>query len=125
MRACKAKAIYFEHGIRKVDYIKCKACLNCTIVCPRNAVEITSITSPDQIISIKIDHEKCNLCEQCLDETGNFCPKNLFYKDIVKKVGREEEGIRYRHKEIAKCQGCLKCAVLCPEEAIGPVTFET
>ncbi|MFW9827550.1 MAG: 4Fe-4S binding protein [Candidatus Thorarchaeota archaeon] len=124
LRACKAKAIYFEHGIRKVDYVKCKACLNCVQVCPRNAVEVTSITSPEQIVSIKIDHEKCTLCEKCLDENGKFCPKNLFYKDIVKKVGREELGIRYKYKEIAKCQGCLKCELSCPEGAIEPIKFE-
>ncbi len=124
MRACKAKAIYFEHGIRKVDYVVCKACLNCVQVCPRNAIEVTSITSPDQIVSIKIDHEKCNLCEICLDENGKFCPKNLFYKDIVTKVGRKEEGIRYKYREIAKCKSCCKCVVHCPEGAIEPVTFE-
>ena len=125
LRACNAKAIYFEHGVRRIDYTKCKACLNCVQVCPRNAVEVTSITNPDQIVSIKIDHEKCTMCEKCLDENGNFCPKNLFHKDIVKKVGREEEGIRYKFREIAKCQGCLKCELFCPEGAIKPVKFET
>lgn len=123
-KACNAKAIYFEHGIRKVDYAKCKACLNCVQVCPRNAIEVTSITSPDQIVSIKIDHEICTMCEKCLEDNGIFCPKDLFYKDIVKKMGREEEGIRYKYKEIAKCQGCLKCELSCPEGAIKPVKFK-
>ncbi len=93
-------------------------------MCPRNAIEVTSITSPDQIVSIKIDHEKCTMCEKCLDENGKFCPKNLFYKDIVKKVRREEEGVRYKYREIARCQGCLKCELSCPERAIKPVKFE-
>jgi electron transport complex protein RnfB len=123
LKACKAGAIHFEHGIRKVDYSKCKACLNCVQVCPRNAIVVTSIVYPDQIISIKIDHEKCTLCELCLDNNGKFCPKNLFYKGIVKKVGREEEGIRYKFKEISKCQGCLKCELSCPEGAIEPVKY--
>ncbi|GAH26820.1 unnamed protein product, partial [marine sediment metagenome] len=39
------------------------------------------------------------MCEQCLDENGNFCPQNLFYKDIVKKVDRDELGIRFKFKE--------------------------
>jgi len=125
LRACNTKAIYFEHGVRRIDYTKCKACLNCVQVCPRNAVEITSITDPAQIVSIKINHEKCTMCKKCLDENGNFCPKNLFYRDIVKKVGSEEEGIRYRFREIAKCQGCLKCELSCPVGAIKPVKFET
>ncbi|MFX0058891.1 MAG: 4Fe-4S binding protein [Candidatus Heimdallarchaeota archaeon] len=124
LRACKANAIYFEHGVRKVDYIKCKACLNCVQVCPRNAIEVTSITHPKQIVSIKIDHEKCTMCELCLDNEGKFCPKNLFYKDLVKKVGREEDGIRYKFREIAKCQRCLKCELFCPEKAIKPIRYE-
>jgi electron transport complex protein RnfB len=124
LKACKAGAIYFEHGIRRVEYTKCKACLNCVQVCPRNAIVVTSILNPDQIISIKIDHEKCSLCELCLDNNGKFCPNNLFYKGIVKKVGREEEGIRYKFREISKCQGCLKCELTCPEGAIKPVKYE-
>ncbi len=64
------------------------------------------------------------MCEKCLDENEKFCPKNLFYKENVKKMGREEEGIRYKYKEIAKCQGCLKCELSCPEGAIKPVKFE-
>jgi Na+-translocating ferredoxin:NAD+ oxidoreductase subunit B len=123
-RACKAHAIYFEHGIRRVDYTKCRACLNCVQVCPRNAIEVTSITTPDQIISIKIDHEKCTMCEECLENNGKFCPKNLFYKDIVKTEAGEREGIRYKFKEIAKCQGCLKCELSCPQGAIKPVLYE-
>lgn len=124
LRACKAKAIYFEHGVRLVDYNKCRACLNCVQVCPRNAIEVTSVI-PDQVVSIKIDHEKCSMCEQCLDENGEFCPKNLFYKDKVKdKQNQEIEGIRFKYKEIAKCQGCLRCATLCPEKALKPVKFE-
>ncbi|MFX0017777.1 MAG: 4Fe-4S binding protein [Candidatus Hermodarchaeota archaeon] len=124
LRACKAKAIYFEHSVRRVDYEKCKACLNCVQVCPRNAVEVTSILHPDQILSIKIDHEKCSMCENCLDENEKFCPKNLFYKDIVKKDRIEEEGIRYKFREISKCQGCLKCELMCPEGAIQSVKYE-
>ena len=85
LRACKAKAIYFEHGIRLVNYQKCIACLNCVQVCPRNAVEVTSVEFEDQVISIKIDHEKCSMCEDCLDQEGFFCPKNLFFQDKVKK----------------------------------------
>ena len=98
--------------------------MNCVQVCPRNAIEVTSITHPQQIVSIKVDHEKCSMCEDCLVLDGKFCPKNLFFKDIVKKDGREEEGIRYKFLEIAKCQGCLKCELLCPEGAIQPVKYE-
>ncbi|MFX1574407.1 MAG: 4Fe-4S dicluster domain-containing protein [Promethearchaeota archaeon] len=125
LRACKAKAIYFEHGIRMVDYNKCRACLNCVQVCPRNAIEVTSILRKDQVISIKIDHEDCSMCEECLDGSGNFCPKNLFYVDKFKNKQDEEiKGIKFKFKEIAKCQGCLRCADLCPENAIKPVKYE-
>ncbi len=123
-RACDARAIYFEHGIRLVNYAKCKACLNCVQVCPRNAIEVTSIEYNDQVVSIKIDHEKCIMCEICLDKDGKFCPKNLFYKDNAKKLSKEEDGIRFKFKEIIKCQGCLKCEESCPEKAIKPIKLK-
>ncbi len=123
-RACNTSAIYFEHGIRLVNYAKCKGCLNCVQVCPRNAIEVTSIEYNDQVVSIKIDHEKCIMCERCLDKESNFCPKNLFYKDNVKKLSTEEEGIRFKFNEIIKCQGCLKCEKMCPEKAIIPIKLK-
>ena len=110
--------------MRLVDYDKCKACLNCVQVCPRNAVNVTSVT-PKQVVSIKIDHEKCSMCQKCLDNSGKFCPKNLFYKDMVKKEEKEQEGIRFKFSEISKCQGCLKCEASCPEKAIKPVKIGT
>ncbi len=125
VRACNSKAIYFENSIRLIDYSKCKACLNCVQVCPRNAVEVTSIEFEDQVVSIKVDHEKCSMCKKCLEESGKFCPKNLFYKGKVEvRENKESEGIRFKFKEIAKCQGCLRCAAQCPEKAIKPVKFE-
>ena len=125
LRACRANAIYFERGIRKIDYSKCVACLSCVLVCPRNAIQVTSIDQPEQIISIKIDHEKCSMCEKCIDQDGGFCPQNLFYKGSVKKADKEEIGIRFKFKEIAKCQGCLKCEKACPENAIEPIIYES
>ena len=122
LKACKAKAIYFDHGIRLVDYHKCRACLNCVQVCPRNAIEVTSIQIPDQILTIKIERDKCNLCLKCLEDNGRFCPNDLFYLDKVN--GTETEGIKFKFKEIAKCQGCLKCELSCPEKAIKPIKFE-
>jgi electron transport complex protein RnfB len=124
VKACNAKAIYFEHSIRKVDYTKCKACLNCVLVCPRNAIQVTSITIPEQIVSIKVDHELCNMCEMCLEDNGKFCPQNLFYKGKIHKADEELTGIRYKFYEIAKCQGCLKCELLCPVGAIKPVKYK-
>lgn len=93
-------------------------------MCPRNAIEVTSIIHPEQIVSIKIDHEKCTMCEKCLDHNGKFCPKNLFYKDDVIGVSGKEPGIRYKYSEISKCQGCLKCELSCPDGAIKPVKYE-
>jgi len=93
-------------------------------VCPRNAIEVTSITHPEQIVSIKIDHEKCTMCEKCLDNDGKFCQKNLFYKDDVKQVDGKEIGIRFKFNEFSKCQGCLKCELSCPDGAIEHVKYE-
>ncbi len=124
LKACQAKAIYFEHSVRLVDYTKCKACLNCVQVCPRNAITVTSVEKPEQVLSIKIEHELCTLCEECLNNEGKFCPKNLFFKDSVKIEGKEQDVIRFKFKKISKCQGCLKCELSCPENAIKPVKFE-
>ncbi len=63
------------------------------------------------------------MCEKCLDQDGDFCPQNLFYIGSVKKGGKEDVGIRFKFKEIAKCQGCLKCESFCPEGAIKPVVY--
>ncbi|KKM98046.1 hypothetical protein LCGC14_1161870 [marine sediment metagenome] len=124
LRACTSKAIYFEHGVRLIDYTKCKACLNCVQVCPRNAIQVTSIEVNDQIVSMKIDHEKCNLCEDCISDNGNFCPKNLFYRGKVNTYENQEEyGIKFKYREISKCQGCLKCTILCSQKAINPIKF--
>ena len=81
VKACKAEAIYFDHGIRLVDYSKCKGCLNCVQVCPRNAIQVTSIQIPNQVLTIKIEHDICNMCLECVNQNGEFCPKNLFYMD--------------------------------------------
>ncbi len=123
LHACKAKAIYFENSIRLVDYSKCVGCLTCQLICPRNAIQVTSVTSK-QVIGVKIIHEKCTLCEKCLDNQGNFCPKNLFYKGKVKNGKIETEGIKFKFKEIANCQSCERCKKLCPEGAIKPIKFE-
>jgi len=123
VRACRNKAIYFENGIRLVDYTKCKGCLGCVLVCPRNAIEVTSIVVPNQVLAIKIEHEKCNMCMECVREGDKFCPNSLFYVDKVKKDGKEVDGIKFKFKEISKCQGCLKCELLCPEGAIKPIQF--
>jgi NAD-dependent dihydropyrimidine dehydrogenase PreA subunit len=64
------------------------------------------------------------MCEQCLEDNGKFCPKNLFYKGKVKKDGQERDGILYNFNEVDKCQGCLKCEPSCPEGAIKPVVFD-
>ena len=107
-----------------MDYTKCKACLNCVQVCPRNAITVTSVEQPEQVLSIKIEHDLCTLCEECLNDEGKFCPKNLFYRDTVEFEGEEQDVIRFKFKEIAKCQGCLKCELSCPEKAIRPIKFE-
>jgi len=123
VKACRSDAIYFERSVRLVDYTKCKGCLSCVQVCPRNAIQVTSVI-PRQVLTVKIDHTKCTMCEQCLEENGKFCPKNLFYKGKVKKDGQEMDGILYNFHEVDKCQGCLKCESSCPEGAIKPVVYD-
>ncbi|MGQ4873452.1 MAG: 4Fe-4S binding protein, partial [Promethearchaeia archaeon] len=123
VHACKHNAIYFENSIRRVDYSKCVGCLTCVQVCPRNAIEVTSV-EPNEVLTIKIDHELCNMCGDCLDNSGKFCPQNLYYKDIVNVNGEKKEGIRFKYKEVLKCQGCLRCESLCPVGAIKPIIYK-
>ncbi|MFO7796036.1 MAG: 4Fe-4S binding protein [Promethearchaeati archaeon] len=124
VNACRQEAIYFEDGIRLVDYFKCKGCLACVQVCPRNAIEVTSVTS-EKVLTIKIEHEKCNMCLRCINEDGTFCPNDLYYLGKVKdKDGKEIDGIRFKFSEVDKCQGCLKCELSCPQDAIKIVKFE-
>jgi len=122
LKACRSDAIYFERSVRLVDYAKCKGCLSCVQVCPRNAIQVTSVIL-HQVLTVKIDRTKCTMCEQCLEEDGKFCPQNLFCMDKVKKDGEEMDGILYNFNEVAKCQGCLKCESSCPEGAIKPVVY--
>jgi len=73
------------------------------------------------VLSIKIEHDLCNMCLECVNENGEFCSKNLFYVDKVDKDGKEVDGIKFKFKEVSKCQSCLKCELSCPEGAIKPV----
>lgn len=122
MTACRNEAIYFEDGMRLIDYSKCRGCLDCVNVCPKNIIEVTSVT-PGRVLTIKIDHEKCTMCRECILKDGKFCPNELFYEGTVKKEGKEVEGIRFNFKKVSKCQGCLQCEINCPEGAIKPVIF--
>jgi len=121
LNACKSKAIVFDRGIRKVDYNKCKSCLVCVQVCPRNAIVVTSV-EPEQVLTIKIDHDKCTLCEQCLT---NYCPNDLFYKECVKLGEKEIKIIKFKYTQVARCRGCLQCQAQCPENAILPIIFDS
>jgi len=122
--ACRHDAIYFEDGIRLVDYSKCQACLACVQVCPRNAIEVTSVTN-EKVLTIKIEHQKCDMCLDCIKENGVFCPNHLFYIDKVKtKDGKEVDGIRFKFSEVEKCHACFQCELTCPQNAIKIVKFE-
>lgn len=122
LRACKNNAIYFENSLRFIDYSKCKGCLVCVQVCPKNAIVVTSVR-PKQVLSVKIDHEKCTMCRECLKDQGSFCPYDLFYLDKKKINGIETEVIKFKYNEVGKCKGCLKCELSCPEKAIKPIEY--
>ncbi|TXT53889.1 MAG: Electron transport complex subunit RsxB [Promethearchaeota archaeon] len=124
LRACQNDAIYFDNSVRKVDYTKCKYCLGCVQVCPRNAIEVSSVM-PKEVLTIKVDHDRCNLCLECIADDKSFCPNNLFYVSKKDKDGKSTKKINFKFREISKCQGCLKCELSCPEKAIQPISFET
>lgn len=121
LRACPNDAIYFKNTLRYIDYSKCKACLTCVQVCPRNAIVVTSVTDPGQVLTLKIDHDICTMCKECVKDDGSFCPNNLFYVDKIIANDNEIEAIKFKYGEIAKCQKCLRCESMCPEKAIVPI----
>ncbi len=123
LRVCKNDAISFDHGLRLVDYHKCKGCLDCVNVCPKNIIEVTSVTSRE-VLTIRINHEKCSMCLECIYKNGKFCPNNLFYVGSIQVGGKEEEGIRFKFDKRLKCEGCLQCQLECPENAITPIVFD-
>ena len=49
----------------------------------------------------------------------------MFYLGKVHKGEKEVTGVRYKFKEIAKCQGCLKCELSCPQGAIKPLIYKS
>ncbi len=99
------------------------ACLSCVQVCPRNAIVVTSVISK-QVLTVKIEREKCSLCLDCISSENKFCPNSLFYVGSIEKNGKDVEVIKFKFNEVGKCQGCLKCEFSCPEKAIKPVKFE-
>jgi NAD-dependent dihydropyrimidine dehydrogenase PreA subunit len=120
--ACRNKAIYFQHSLRLVDYDKCRGCLDCQRVCPRNLIQVSYVT-PDEVVNVKIDYEACNNCGLCIEKDGEFCPNHLFYRGEIQKGGKKIEGVKYKFSELSKCQGCEKCELKCPEKAIRVIKY--
>ncbi|MFO8020671.1 MAG: 4Fe-4S binding protein [Promethearchaeia archaeon] len=120
--ACKNDAIYFEQSLRFVDYSKCKGCLDCQRVCPRNLIQVTYVV-PNEVANVKIDYDKCTMCGLCTDMDGAICPNHLFEVGKVMRDGKKVEGVVYKHSEISKCQGCEKCELNCPEGAIKVIKY--
>jgi ferredoxin len=92
-------------------------------VCPRNAIEVTSVIK-EQVLTVKIEHDNCSMCLKCIDNNGEFCPNNLFSEEAVEKDDEYYKQIKFNFSEVEKCQGCLRCELSCPENAIKPVTFK-
>ena len=64
------------------------------------------------------------MCLKCVNDNGDFCPKNLYYVDKIKKNDQEEDGIKFKYREISNCQGCLKCESSCPNNAIKIIKYD-
>ncbi len=79
---------------------------------------------PEQVLTVKIEHDTCTMCGECTKHDGKFCPNDLFHIGMVKNKGKEEEGVKFKFKEIGKCQGCLKCESSCQANAIKIIKFD-
>jgi len=117
-----SKVLDFQAGYEKMMTLMMPAMAGINMIFYPGTIEHAETISLESLV---IDHEICSMCEECLDDNSKFCPKNLFYKSKVKNKENEEiEGIRFKFREIAKCQGCLKCVDLCPENGIKPVKYK-
>lgn len=99
-KSCPFDAIKVENNIAKIDYDKCKECMECVIKCPTKAIT----ADLDKRKKAIIDEDKCIGCTIC----AKNCPKDAIEGEL-KKVHKVDED---------KCIGCGICVEKCPKDAI-------
>lgn len=116
---CPNKAIHFNGFQRFIDYTKCRGCLSCVNVCPRNAITVTS-AEKDDIIGVETVFEKCNACGDCVES----CTKNLWKEyDYKLADGSKKKVYWVPPSDIYECAGCEICVESCPEGIVSIKRF--
>ncbi|MHA1729040.1 MAG: 4Fe-4S binding protein [Promethearchaeota archaeon] len=113
-RNCPNQAIHFNGEQRLIDYKKCRGCLTCVNVCPRNAISVTSVEK-DEVISVDVIFDKCLGCGDCAE----ICPNKLYEKYSYKPNEIAEKSVyRVPPSRFSECSGCELCVENCPEGII-------
>lgn len=99
-KKCPFDAIKVENNIARIDYDKCRQCMECVIACPTGAIT----GDVEKRKKAVIDEEKCIGCTICAKK----CP-----------VDAIEGKLKELHKvDKDKCIGCGVCIEKCPKDAI-------
>jgi RnfABCDGE-type electron transport complex B subunit len=109
---CDYDAIYFHHGVARVDADKCVACGKCVAKCPNGLIKILPEKSKIIVTCCSKDAAKVTM-KQC--KTGCIaCSK------CVKECKFEAITIEDNHALIdpEKCKNCKMCIKVCPTAAI-------
>jgi len=115
IRACPFGAIAFENGIASVRESPCRACKVCVKSCPKGLIKIVNVdeTTPKAAV----------LCGNT--DPGGVCRKQCkvscigcraCQKACVAGAIRMKDNLAVIDQE--KCDGCGKCALICPRKCI-------
>ncbi len=112
VKACQFDAIHIVDGIAVVDPDKCKACGNCTYVCPKNLIEM--------VVYDQKHHVQCNSQDKGKD-VMQACSVGCIGCKMCERVcesGAITVTNNIAHIDPEKCTNCGKCAEKCPKKII-------
>jgi len=123
---------WVRHYSLELDKKRCVGCEICSILCPREAIEIKKYEKKDgekaRKPEINIDEQKCSYCGIC----DALCPFGAIHvmlngERYITVVDKESfpELIREITIDTTKCpSGCIECQEACPLDLIK-VTWQT
>ena len=115
IKACKYGAISIREGVAYVDREKCKGCMACAAVCPRNLIVpipysneiyVSCASKAKGATSMKVCSNGCIACKKC----EKICPT-----EAITVLGN------LASIDYSKCVSCALCATACPRHIIKDV----
>jgi len=133
-------------GKHTLDFKRCIGCSNCVTICPNDCMWMEKLQDPElgKIERPGVDLGRCLFCGFCAE----VCPTAALHMTVEfeladnkrdnLKLGpldmRDDEfadafieerlTMRLPHLDLTKCNGCEKCAELCPEMCIAMMPIE-